>query len=245
MDRLLSVSSVREVFNVRVDSYACRLAHDLTGAEIQALVGALEKPNESGPGVLGGRAAVWRHEIPSVGAVVIKEYRRGGLWRYVTRRHYLRVGRTRPEREFEILLAASAAGLSVPDPVACLSRGAVFYRGWLVTRFIEGESLVEVGASDVDALAPLIDELTRQVRLLIENRIAHVDLHPGNVLVDVAGTLHLLDFDKATLFEGSAEELRDYYHFRWRRAVAKHGLPPILSERLTAGLYASADQRDS
>ena len=41
-------------------------------------------------GVLSGRAAIWRHEIPSIGSVVIKEYRRGGMLRFIRRRHYVR-----------------------------------------------------------------------------------------------------------------------------------------------------------
>jgi lipopolysaccharide heptosyltransferase II len=221
---------------MRADGYACQAALPLPVGELSGLIDVLARPHRASPDALGGRGVVWRHHLPSVGDVVVKEYRRGGLWRFVTRRRYLCVGRTRPEREFANLIAARAAGLNVPEPVICLSRGWPFYRGWLVTRLIPGESLIEVAAAGGERLAPLMDELARQVRLLIETRIAHVDLHPGNVLVDTGGRLHLLDFDKARRFDGSPGELRDYYLFRWRRAVEKYSLPRALSTSLAEAL---------
>jgi tRNA A-37 threonylcarbamoyl transferase component Bud32 len=168
--------------------------------------------------------------------VVIKEYRRGGLLRFMRRRHYIRIGPTRPEREFRNLRAARDAGLNVPEPVLSVSRGMLFYRGWLVTRFVAGRSLVDVVSSGTDGIPDMLDDLTRQVGLLIERRLAHVDLHPGNVLVDAAGRLYLLDFDRVFAFDEPAEELRRRYEVRWRRAVEKHELPAILADRFSEGL---------
>ncbi len=231
----------RRVVAARIDGFACRFAYPLDDDERLRLVAVLAtaaraKSVAPDGGVLGGRAAIWRHEVPSVGPVVIKEYRRGGLLRFIRRRYYVRFRTVRPEREFRNLLAARAAGLNVPDPVACFSRGVLLYRGWLATRFIPGRSLVEVVRSDLAALPVLMVDLTRQVGLLIRNRVAHVDLHPGNVRVDTAGTLYLLDFDRAILSTRSPEDLRTQYDVRWRRAVAKHGLPVVLADSFSAGL---------
>jgi len=227
---------------VRIDGFVCDLACTLGDAELRALVGAIaahRRPAASAANqrVLSGRTATWRHEIPSIGPVVIKEYRRGGMLRHFRRRHYLRVGTTRPERELAILKLARDAGVNVPEPIACFSRGWLFYRGWLVTRCIQGESLAHLGSTDRGMFPLVMDEMTRQVRLLIRHRIAHVDLHPGNVIVDTNGRLYLLDFDKAVLFDGTLEELRDHYHARWTRAVDKHGLPALLSKGFREGLY--------
>jgi 3-deoxy-D-manno-octulosonic acid kinase len=186
--------------------------------------------------VLAGRSAISRRELPPVGAVVIKEYRRGGMLRFIRRRYYVRRGATRPERELRNLLAARAAGLNVPEPIVSVSRGLLVYRGWLVTRLIVGRSLVDVVRSGTDGVPELVDDLTRQVGLLIDRRVAHVDLHPGNVLIDEAGTVFLLDFDRATVFSKPIEELRRQYDVRWRRAVEKHGLPAILADRFSEGL---------
>ena len=229
------------VVRTRVGGYVCRLAHPMPDGECRQLIASLAAHGAgraaTGNGnTLGGRAAIWRHEIPSLGPVVIKEYRRGGMLRFVRRRHYVRFRTARPEREFNNLRAARALGLNVPEPVACFSRGVLFYRGWLATRLITGRSLVDVVAADIEALPTLMADLTRQVGMLIGHRVAHVDLHPGNVLVDEGGRVYLLDFDRAVAFRKSAEELRQHYDVRWRRAVEKHGLPGSLADQFSGGL---------
>ena len=228
---------------MRLDGYDCCLVAPLDETDLQQLVAALTAPCQgtaisprSGP--LSGRAAVRRHHIPSVGPVVIKEFQRGGMLRVIRRRRYLRFGPTRPEREFANLRAARSVGLNVPEPVACFSRGTLLYRGWLATRHIPGRSLVEIATSDGEAIPALIADLTRQVGILIGHRVAHVDLHPGNVLVDPAGTVYLLDFDRAIAFTDPLEDLRRRYQVRWTRAVEKHGLPGVLAERFREGLNA-------
>jgi len=174
--------------------------------------------------------------MPSIGTVVVKEYRRGGMLRFIRRRFYVRLGATRPEREFRHLRAAREAGLNVPEPVVSISRGWLVYRGWLVTRLIVGRSLVESLSSGLEDLPRALDDLTRQVGLLIERRVAHVDLHPGNVFIGDGGTVYLLDFDRAQAFTKPIEELRRQYDIRWRRAVEKHGLPAVLADRFSQGL---------
>ena len=242
----------RRIVRTRIDGFTCHFAYPLGEDERLRLVATLATAARArfvahNGGALSGRAAIWQHEIPSVGSVVIKEYRRGGLFRFVRRRHYVRFRTPRPEREFRNLLAARAAGLNVPDPVACFSRGVLLYRGWLATRFIPGRSLVDVVSADAAALPALMADLTRQVGLLIRNRVAHVDLHPGNVRVDNAGTPYLLDFDRAIVFTRTLEELREQYDVRWRRAVEKHGLPGVLADSFSEGLnglpIAIVDQR--
>ena len=228
---------------MRVDGYDCRLAAPLDDTELQQLVAALATPYQGDatslkPGPLSGRAIVRRHDIPSVGPVVIKEFQRGGMLRVIRQRHYLRFGTTRPEREFDNLRCARSLGLNVPEPVACFSRGILLYRGWLATRQITGRSLVEIAASDEKALPALVADLTRQVGILIRHSVAHADLHPGNVLVDTAGTVYLLDFDRAVALTEPLEDLRHRYAVRWARAVDKHGLPAALADHFKEGLDA-------
>ena len=226
---------------MRLDGYDCCLAAPLDETDLQQLVAALTTPCRGAtisprPGPLSGRATVRRHDIPSVGPVVIKEFQRGGMLRVIRRRRYLRLGPTRPEREFDNLRAARSVGLNVPEPVACFSRGTLLYRGWLATRHIPGRSLVEIATSDGEAIPALIADLTRQVGILIGHRVAHVDLHPGNVLVDPAGTVYVLDFDRAVAFDDPLEDLRRHYEVRWTRAVEKHGLPGVLADCFKEGL---------
>jgi 3-deoxy-D-manno-octulosonic acid kinase len=58
-------------------------------------------------------------------------------------------------------------------------------------------------------------------------------MHPGNILVDGQDNVFFIDFDKATRYRGSRRALATRYLQRWRRAVAKYGLPQEL-DRLMA-----------
>lgn len=226
-----------------INGVECRFACPLPDHEIRDLLASLERPRDlfEATAVLGGRSSVWLHQIPSVGPAVIKEFRRGGMLQAFRRRHYLRAGTTRPDREFDALRLARAAGVNAPEPIASFVRGSVFYRGWLATRFIEGRSLVTVAASQPELIPGIMAQVSWQVLLLIRHRMAHVDLHPGNVLVDGRNVPVLLDFDRAIMFDRSPAELREQYHVRWTWAVAKHALPGMLSELFTRGLYDRPD----
>lgn len=231
----------RPIQRTRIDGYACHLARPVARDDLRRLLATLPRHGgwEAAPPnghALGGRFEVWTHELPSIGAVVVKSYRHGGMLRFIRRQYYLHAGCTRPVRELRNLLAARDAGLSVPEPVAGISRGMLFYRGWLVTRFIPGRSLVDVVAAGTGHLPALLEDLVRQVGVLITRRVAHVDLHPGNVRVGETGTIYLLDFDRAVLFRKPIEELRQQYDVRWRRAVEKHALPAELADGFSAGL---------
>lgn len=222
-----------------IDGIECRFAYPLPDGEIRDLVASLERPRDASEAtsVLGGRSSVWLHHVPSIGSTVVKEFRRGGMLQVFRRRHYLRVGTTRPDREFDALRLARAVGVNAPEAIGSFVKGSRFYRGWLVTRYIEGRSLVAVAATQPELIPDVMAQVSWQVLLLIRHRIAHVDLHPGNVLVDGRNAPFLLDFDRAVMFDKSPEELREQYHVRWTWAVAKHGLPELLSELFTRGLY--------
>ena len=205
-----------------------------------SLVAALPEAKLRAQTVLGGRAAVSNVDVSGLGPVVIKQYRRGGALGPFLRGRYLRFGKTRPQREYEVLTVVRGWGVNAPEPVAFLVRGWVFYRGWLVTREISDQaSLADISLRDENRAGRAVKRLTEQIATLIEHRIFHVDLHPGNVLVDRQDQVYLLDFDKACRWRGTLSALRDRYICRWRRAVIKHRLPESLSEWLCAGLRRS------
>jgi hypothetical protein len=221
-----------------VDGLACRLMHGLDETDARTLAAEFRVPHRlaTQPPVLGGRGSVWRFDLPGQGPVVIKAYRRGGMLRVVRRWHYLRWGASRPDREIDALRAARAAGVCVPEPVAGFVRGTMVYRGWLVTKFVEGQSLVSVSGAAPSSLPAIVSQIADQVLVLIRHRIAHVDLHPGNVVITPAGQPCFVDFDRAISFPGSPEELREHYLVRWTRAVQKHGLPAPLADLFHRGL---------
>jgi 3-deoxy-D-manno-octulosonic acid kinase len=223
--------------SVRRDGFVFHFGRPYTHEDLRHIVEELQLDARALPDRARGTII---QDLPSVGTVAIKEYLRRGLVRRAILRTHLRRGPTRPRREFAILRLARAAGIRAPEPVAYIERGRLFYRGWIVTRWIKGgRTLAELRRADALTLARIMNEVGRQIVLLIKNRIHHVDLHPGNVLVNADDTPYLVDFDKAALHTGSLERLRACYIARWRRAVLKHGLPHVMAERLSHVLAES------
>jgi 3-deoxy-D-manno-octulosonic acid kinase len=157
--------------------------------------------------------------------------------RYFIKDRYLNFGKTRSQREFELLDIVGALGINIPQPIAYAHRGRILYRAWLVTREIHQPlSLARLSLQDEKKASTTMASVIEQISLLIQNDILHVDLHPGNVVVDVREQVYLLDFDKGRVYHGSRQNLKDRYLARWQRAVNKHGLPEMLTDILQAGL---------
>jgi 3-deoxy-D-manno-octulosonic acid kinase len=193
-------------------------------------------------GVVGPQG-ITRHQIEGIGRVVVKHYVRGGLLRFFMGRRYLKSAEYRSRVEYRMLSKVRALGISAPKPIAYIVEGSLWYHTWLVLTELEGvvalADLAEVSGTDRFEVA--LSHLVEQVERLIENRVFHVDLHPGNVVVDSNGQIFILDFDKATVFTGKLNRLRDLYLHRWRRAVIKHNLPESFSELFCAKLRRKFD----
>ena len=221
----------------RFGRYTIGVAPRYADTSSQELVQKLSLPTSSNPSTLGGRASVCSCSLAGIGPVVVKHYNRGGFLGMLVRNAHLAHGLSRAEVEFMMLHKVRALGVRAPEAVACLERGMLIRSSWLVTREIQQQcSLAELSLTDEDHAAEAMQQVIEQVSLLMQNRILHIDLHPGNVLVDRAGCVYLLDFDKAQVSDLSSAKLRDHYLFRWRRAAIKHRLPDLLSERMSLGL---------
>jgi 3-deoxy-D-manno-octulosonic acid kinase len=211
------------------DSYRFGFLHDLTEYHLEHLTKLFKTYSKPVNSVLGGRSSVVFEEINGLGSIVVKYYRRGGLIRYIIKQSYLRWGKTRGQKEYELLQKVRSLGLSAPEPIAFAYRGCMFYKGWLVTAKIkEHQTLADLSFSNENRTLKIMKEVTRQISILIKNGILHVDLHPGNVIVDNHDRVYILDFDKGHLFHGKNASLRNRYLSRWNRAVKKHRLPEIL-----------------
>lgn len=220
-----------------IGGYRFALTQALSPTQGAALLKLIEQPCQSQRSTLNGRRSASYGELPGFGRVVVKHYNRGGIFGRLVRNLYIRWGKTRSQTEFEVLNRAHEVGVVVPEPVAYAHRGLFFYRAWLVMREVEQhESLAQMSLRDEDRARHFTELLADQIALLVEAKIYHVDLHPGNVLVDREGKMYLIDFDKAREFTGSKNDLRDEYLVRWRRAVIKHNLPDYLCEILSASL---------
>jgi RIO-like serine/threonine protein kinase len=205
--------------------------------QLRRLLEIVERAPDASTGGLLGRNTPFRGIVEGVGNVVVKSYRRGGWIRIFWRRHYLRLGKYRCQHEYEMYREADRHGVCVPEPVAFAYSGNRVYRAWLVTREIPGaKPLAGIAVEQPDRIAGLMDSVVSQIRQLIEQRIRHDDLHPGNILVGNGDRIYVIDFDKAAYYHGSKEKLARIYLERWQRAVRKHGISEALVEPLATRL---------
>jgi len=184
--------------------------------------------------VLGGRNSIGFTHLPNFGNVIVKTYTRGGLIHHFNKNRYVGIGETRSEQEFKFLKLASNIGVHVPEPVVAAYCGKPFYRAWLVLKEIENaQTLADIYMQDFERGQKLTEKLNGQVIKLIQKGIYHVDFHPGNVIVNPADDLYIIDFDKARTVSSDQIKLASYYTRRWNRALEKHHLP-LISLNLTA-----------
>jgi 3-deoxy-D-manno-octulosonic acid kinase len=206
----------------------------LTEPQLQQMEACFEPSGKPAEGILGGRTAVLSVDLSGIGPVIVKHYTRGGLLRYINRQTYIKLSRYRCEVEFFLLKYLASIGVNAPEAVAFAYElkyvvkyaGGFLYHAWMVTREIENAvTLARLSIQEPDRARAAMGDLIRQVHILLENNIHHVDLHPGNVLVDRKDKVFLIDFDKAGTRPTNREQLRKKYIKRWRRAVVKHRLP--------------------
>ena len=226
--------------------YGCYLfgsATELTDQQLEQFTKLFNEPVTPVDSVLGGRASVQINQIPGLGSVVIKHYTRGGLIRHLVKQRYVKWGKTRCQLEYDILNKVIDIGVSAPKPVAYAYQGRLCYRCWLVTREVEQQqTLARLSLTDVDRAFAVIGQIADNIATLIQNQILHVDLHPGNVLVDSNSRVYLIDFDKARYSNQNKDKLRDKYLSRWRRAVIKHRLPEMLNDLMHSCLRKNYDK---
>ena len=220
-----------------MDAYRFGSYLELDEHQLRTFISVFNQPRTGNTSVLGGRTALTFNEIDGLGSVAIKSYARGGWMRYLIKQRYLKLGKTRAQIEFELLQVVRNLGINAPEPVVYAHRGRVFYRAWLVSRSIQHPlSLALLSLKNEKKTRLAMESVIEQISLLIQNAILHVDLHPGNIVVDEANQIFLVDFDKGQIHHGSRKKLRDRYLTRWQRAVTKHGLPKLLTEMMQKGL---------
>lgn len=234
------------VFQFTHGGYLFGAENQLSDDDCARIIQAIEKPGKGSSRVLGGRGVISETALSDGTQIIVKHFRRGGVLRFLIGRYYFGFRVKRPEVEYSILRRFRKVGGCAPEPVAFVTRGTGFYQGWMVTKKISGDcSLADLSLEDPDRASELLKDVVHQIDLLIKNRIFHVDLHPGNVLIDESGRSYIIDFDKAHIVSMSGNKLRNRYLLRWRRAVIKHNLPDFLAELLCGKLLKNYDGTDS
>jgi 3-deoxy-D-manno-octulosonic acid kinase len=203
----------------------------LSTKQLQQLINHFNRLPQQTDSPLEGRSSASACQLNGIGAIVVKYFTRGGLIHLLMKHRYLKFGKTRGQKEFELLQRVRDLGINAPEPVAHAYRGFLLYRAWLVTREIrQAMSLARLSLEDEQKARKAMESTLGQISMLIQNGILHVDMHPGNVAVDAGARVYLLDFDKGRNYHGNSANLADRYITRWRRAVVKHSLPNFLAE---------------
>ena len=149
--------------------------------------------------VAGGRGSAW---FVAGGGWVLRHSRRGGFIARLSQDGYVWAGESavRTFAEFRLLAELVGRGLPVPAPMAArYQRRGLLYRCDLITeRIADAHSL---GA--VLALTALEERGWREVGATLARLHAagadHADLNAHNILLDGAGRVSVIDFDRGKL----------------------------------------------
>ena len=149
--------------------------------------------------VTGGRGSAW---FVAGGAWVLRHSRRGGFVARLSHDGYFWTGESavRTFAEFRLLAKLVSRDLPVPAPVAArYERRGLLYRCDLITERIAGAR--PLGA--VLGLAALDERGWRDVGATLARLHAagadHADLNAHNILLDEAGRVSVIDFDRGEL----------------------------------------------
>jgi 3-deoxy-D-manno-octulosonic acid kinase len=151
--------------------------------------------------VTRGRGAAW-----FIGAAprqwALRHYRRGGWVARVSVDRYVWAGeaRVRAFAEWRLLATLTRLALPVPVPVAArYQRQGLLYRCDLITRRIPGA----LPLSERLAQLPVGEAIWREVGATVAQLHAagadHADLNAHNILIDDAGAVSVIDFDRGRL----------------------------------------------
>lgn len=146
-----------------------------------------------------GRHTAWfvRHEGR---AMVLRHYYRGGLIAKLSRDRFLRVPllHSRAMQEYALLLQMGAHGLPVPRPCAArMVRSGLTYRADMLIELIPGSRDLATILSQTRSLnAEEWQRVGAAIAHMHAENIYHSDLNCHNILLDDAGKVWLIDFDK-------------------------------------------------
>lgn len=158
------------------------------------------------------------------GEGVLRHYRRGGLVGRLIADRYLYLGesRVRCVREFRLLAELYHRGLPAPRPLlAGWRRTGLFYRAELLTRRVP-DSMTLAERIAAGGTGSLWQPIGLTIARFHREGVFHADLNAHNVLIDGAGQVWLIDFDRGSLRPPAREWQRANLR-RLRRSLEKLG----------------------
>ncbi|MEZ4567302.1 MAG: hypothetical protein R2860_10195 [Desulfobacterales bacterium] len=147
-------------------------------------------------GNLGGRAAVSEVRLDSISPVVVKQYTREGFIRHSIIPSISNFHDTEVSRNTNSLVSRHHEGPCSRADCVCLSGKFFLPRLDRDPGNTKRPFLIDINRKNPETASALMHELKRQVDILVENQIHHVDLHPETCWQTIR-TRFILDFDKA------------------------------------------------
>jgi 3-deoxy-D-manno-octulosonic acid kinase len=192
----------------------------------------------------GGRGAAW-FVRGAFGDGVLRHYRRGGWMARLSDDGFLwrGEGRVRSLLEYRLLAQLRGLGLPVPAPIAaCYRHGGGRYRAAIIVERIAGAEAFAARVAAAGAAAPWSD-VGREVGRCHRLGAHHADLNANNLLLDPAGAVFLIDWDKGRLEAASGHWCRSVLD-RLERSLRKEcrQQPPAVIAEGMAQLRAAHDR---
>lgn len=214
--------------------------HGLGNARLDATAALFEPQFWAARGELTavsrGRGSAW-----FVGSAahpwVLRHYRRGGFIARISQDRYGWCGenRVRAFAEWRLLHHLAGHGLDVPKPVAAFyRREGLTYRCDLLTERISRAQPLSEALQGGALAAPVWCAVGATIARLHRQGVDHADLNAHNILLDAAGTVSVIDFDRGKLRAPGAWTSRNLA--RLERSLRKIAatLPP---DRFTAASW--------
>lgn len=170
-----------------------------------------------------GRGSVFTFDLRD-GKGILRPYRRGGLLAKFREDRYWRSNR--PLKELVILEHAYGHQLPVPQPLGVLwEKHGQSYTGAIATRYLPGATLQDwAGSHTAEEETDVLHQCGYAIRKMHDAGIYHADLQIRNIIVG-DGKVYLIDFDKASRIDPTADLPRARNLLRLRRSIDKNRLP--------------------
>ncbi len=144
-------------------------------------------------------------------AYALRHYQRGGLPARFSRDRYVWRGleRSRAWQEWNLLAELYRRGLPVPRPIAArVMRCGITYQADIITARLPARPLADwLGQKRLSS--SWLQAIGAVIRRFHNEGVFHADLNARNVLLDDAGEIYLIDFDRGDLRKPSS---------RWQRS---------------------------
>jgi 3-deoxy-D-manno-octulosonic acid kinase len=177
--------------------------------------------------VQGGRGAAWF--VGQSGHWVLRHYRRGGLMARISRDLYWWNGEeaVRSFAEWRLLQILFSKGLPVPRPVAAHYRRFGFtYRCDLITQLLPNTRSLNQSLQTDAVREDTWRKIARVIAQLHRNGADHADLNAHNILLDDAGGVSVIDFDRGRLRPAGSWQQRNLKRLQRSLLKVTAGLPP-------------------